>query len=841
MKSKLNYRILVMTAGVIITLGFSPATTFAQGTAFTYQGRLNDGVGAANGSYDLRFTVFDNSASGSQQGPNLTNSATAVSNGWFTVTLDFGNQFPGANRWLEIGVRTNGGSSFFTLSPRQALTPAPYAITAGNFSGTIALAQLPASIVTNGTSGVNLSGTWSGDAGGLTNLNSTNLVGTVPATLLNNAWRIGGNAGTTPGTHFLGTTDNLPLEFKVNGARALRLEPAVNDVSHSNIVNVVAGSSVNVVGAGVYGATIGGGGALNYLGNSYSNRVDADFSTVSGGARNTIQIGADEATISGGVLNTIQVSAAYATIGGGVENTIQTNGTKATIAGGYANTIQPYADVATIGGGYANTIQNNGQRATIGGGSFNLIQSGAYQATIGGGEQNAIRSLAAAATIGGGNANTIQTNAAYTTIAGGLANSIQHHSSYATIGGGYQNTIQPNDSDSYGTIAGGGLNMIQTNSYFATIGGGYGNTLEPTAVATTISGGLQNIIQAGASYATIGGGVQNIVQTNGTKATIAGGYANTIQALADVAAIGGGYGNTIQSNAQRATIGGGSFNLIQPDSYQATIGGGGGNIILNGASYGTIPGGYSNSAATYAFAAGCRAKANHAGSFVWGDLQDVDFASTGVNQFCIRANGGVQLSGDTKMSFGSTLSQKLNLYGTSYGIGIQNSVLYSRGTAFAWYAGGVHNDNVLNAGGGQTLMTLTSAGLVVGSYMVVNSGGLVVNGTLVSTSDRNLKRDFSEVNSRSVLEKVAQLPIQTWTYKNDPGTRHIGPMAQNFYAAFGVGPDDKHIATVDADGVALAAIQGLDQKLEETRAENADLKAQLAELKQLVQTLLPKH
>ena len=89
-----------------------------------------------------------------------------------------------------------------------------------------------------------------------------------------------------------------------------------------------------------------------------------------------------------------------------------------------------------------------------------------------------------------------------------------------------------------------------------------------------------------------------------------------------------------------------------------------------------------------------------------------------------------------------------------------------------------------------------------------------MNGTLVSTSDRSLKQDFSEVNSRSVLEKVAQLPIQTWAYKNDPGTKHLGPMAQDFYAAFGVAPDDKHITTVDESGVALAAIQGLNEKVE---------------------------
>ena len=93
-----------------------------------------------------------------------------MTNGLFTVTLDFGNQFPGADRWLEIAVRTNGGVSFTPLAPRQPLTPTPYAVTAANFNGAIAIAQLPANVITNGASGVNFSGTFSGNLAGLTNL-----------------------------------------------------------------------------------------------------------------------------------------------------------------------------------------------------------------------------------------------------------------------------------------------------------------------------------------------------------------------------------------------------------------------------------------------------------------------------------------------------------------------------------------------------------------------------------------------------------------------------------------------------------------------------------------------
>jgi FG-GAP repeat. len=205
---------------------------------------------------------------------------------------------------------------------------------------------------------------------------------------------------------------------------------------------------------------------------------------------------------------------------------------------------------------------------------------------------------------------------------------------------------------------------------------------------------------------------------------------------------------------------------------------------------------------------------------VWFNANEFDgvFNGTfvGTGQFSAATIGTV--------SFGSSLSQKINLYGTTWGMGIQSGVFYSRigtGGGFGWYAGGVHSDNTFDAGGGSVLMTLTS-------------GGLAVNGTFVSASDRNLKQDFSDVNSGAVLEKVAQLPIQTWAYKNDPSTKHLGPMAQDFYAAFAVGPDDKHITTVDESGVALAAIQGLNQKLEKQRAENAELKRRLEMLEKLM-------
>src|SRR5688572_25557838 len=112
----------------------------AQGTAFTYQGVLNDRGSGASGNYDFQFALFDSTnVPGTVVAGPITTSAI-VSNGLFTVSLDFGsNVFTGSARWLEIGVRTNsgGGGVFVNLAPRQRISAAPYAQAARDLTGLI--------------------------------------------------------------------------------------------------------------------------------------------------------------------------------------------------------------------------------------------------------------------------------------------------------------------------------------------------------------------------------------------------------------------------------------------------------------------------------------------------------------------------------------------------------------------------------------------------------------------------------------------------------------------------------------------------------------------------------
>src|SRR5207237_4948101 len=105
-----------------LVLFFCTGVAVAQTTTFTYQGRLTDGGTAANGTYDLQFKLYDALTAGNLQGsPNtVTKTSVLVTNGIFTVQLDFGaGAFPGADRFLEISVQHNGGG-FTTLTPRRS-------------------------------------------------------------------------------------------------------------------------------------------------------------------------------------------------------------------------------------------------------------------------------------------------------------------------------------------------------------------------------------------------------------------------------------------------------------------------------------------------------------------------------------------------------------------------------------------------------------------------------------------------------------------------------------------------------------------------------------------------
>ncbi|MEQ1605900.1 MAG: tail fiber domain-containing protein [Pyrinomonadaceae bacterium] len=145
----------------------------AQTTEFTYQGQLQSSSVIANGNFDFEFALFDSQSGGSQVGSTLTRNGVGVANGIFSVNLDFGNGFPGASRFLEIRVRQAGGGAFTTLSPRQPISSAPYAVKSiTSDSATVAVNAITANNATNAQNAVNaqtavnFSGSIAGDVTG---------------------------------------------------------------------------------------------------------------------------------------------------------------------------------------------------------------------------------------------------------------------------------------------------------------------------------------------------------------------------------------------------------------------------------------------------------------------------------------------------------------------------------------------------------------------------------------------------------------------------------------------------------------------------------------------------
>jgi hypothetical protein len=479
----------VLLAGAFALTASLPTIAVAQtplGTAFTYQGRLDDGGSPATGTYDVQLVLFDAASAGSQVGPTVTREDVVVANGLFTIPVDFGAVFGGSKRWLQVGVRPGSSTgAFVLLAPRQELTPSPNAAfsAAAPWTGvtgkpagfaddadddvlgglscangeiakrsgsawTCAVDAIGAGTVTAVTGGTGLSGgtitasgtlavdfggggaattvsrsdhvhfgqTWVGSGTGLRVESTTGdaLVGsqtgsasgvrgsgnspagyggyfenngggpalgvsaggirfsdgTTQTTAASGSgtpgWSLTGNAGTSPATNFVGTTDYQAFELRVDNRRALRIEPQGGVGGMFQAPNVLLGYEGNSVVPGVNGAVVNGGGTY---GVPTPNRVTGSFGTVAGGFNN---------------------------VAGDADGNTDT-GTFASIGGGYNNVAS--GGVATIGGGQANGAV--GTAATVGGGYLN--QSTAFFATIGGGGQNV--ASGSSSTVPGGNLN----------------------------------------------------------------------------------------------------------------------------------------------------------------------------------------------------------------------------------------------------------------------------------------------------------------------------------------------------------------------------------------------------------------------------------------------------
>jgi hypothetical protein len=280
--------------GSLLVMLSSAAPAAQVGTAFSYSGRLKYQGQPANGTFDLQVKLYDAPNAGNQAGPLVNVNGLSIVDGLFVTSLDFGNVFNGTAYWLDIAARPSGNGPFTPLSPRQSVSPAPYALYALTPAGPAGPAGAMGPLGPIGPTGP------TGPTGPVGPPGPQGLPGPAGPSGAANGWALVGNSGTSPGQNFIGTTDDTPLEMKVGNMRALRLESGFRLFGPTS-VNWIGGHVVNRVFNGAVGATIAGGGSFDMLTGDSPNEVGANLGTIGGGAGHRVQ--GDYGTIPGGFGN----------------------------------------------------------------------------------------------------------------------------------------------------------------------------------------------------------------------------------------------------------------------------------------------------------------------------------------------------------------------------------------------------------------------------------------------------------------------------------------------------------------------------------------------------------
>lgn len=468
-----------------------------------------------------------------------------------------------------------------------------------------------------------------------------------------------------------------------------------------------------------------------------SNEASGSHSSVGGGFSNSAS--GISSTIAGGQKDT--ASGSLSTVAGGSHNVA--SGDASTVAGGTNNNASGSWSTVGGGGGAISTDSNSaiGDYSTVAGGNSNRA-AGAY-ATIGGGHTN--RAIGFHSTVAGGDANTAQSD--FSAVGGGTANT--SNNTHATVGGGAFNTA----SGQYSSVLGGRGNLA--SGYHSTVGGGEADT-------------------ASGDHSTVGGGHTN--RAGGFHSTIAGGDANL--ANSDFSTVGGGTSNTC--NHTHATVGGGAFNTASGQ-------------------YSTVPGGYVNVASgRYSLAAGRRARAEHIGAFVWADSTNADFATTGTNQFLIRAAGGVGIGTNSP-------SAGLHVKGAGFprAFGYFDTDASAQDAGLRFYEAGVTKSHVYHQASTNTLnlfgegfsgISVNSTGNVgIGTASPTAKlhvvGNICYTGSIGACSDARYKTDVQTISGS--LRKILKLRGVSYRWKKSgfsgqhfDDNLHLGFIAQELEQLF---------------------------------------------------------
>ncbi len=766
--------------------GLSSAAAQAQlATMFTYQGQLRQDGQPFDGSADFRCTLFDAANAGTPVGSSIEIAAVDVTDGLFTIELDFGAEsFDGSPVWLEIEIASPSGGAFMILSPRQAITAAPYSIqTRGLFVDDDGNAAVGGSF---SAAGIRLPGAFGPDPAYVGEPGNFLAFGHAGASedflgYGNNTFYfkdspdggdvgqpnvvVGGSLGISTDTpvaplDVLGSNDingtawfsspkgpfDSHIHYGATGDWYLRsADSAGNVILQDTGGNVGIGTNAPNAKLDVYGSARindfdlslrGGTDTLHGLGWHGVGKLFADTNVdgpvlygFNGGALGSKQEGAQNIALvwrgNGNVGIGVTAPAAKLHIAGtpGVDGIMFPDGTLQTTA-------------AASGGSAWSLSGNSGTDPAT---QF-LGTTDNQPLTLRVNNQKALR-LQFAAYV---DPSTNMTHSSNNVVGGFRANSVDEGAVAATIAGGgvqVQASEYPNRVTDNGGTVGGGVSNTAGNS---------SGTLEDAFYAT-VSGGLLNT--AGGEYTTVGGGFIN--SATGSQSTVAGGTQNNSSGL--YSTVGGGYANS--ANNQASTVAGGESNAA--GALYSTVGGGHNNTATHDRS--TVSGGASNQA-TASGATVSGGKTNLA----MGDTATVTGGQQNIaSAFVSTVAGGYQNTAAGVNSFAAGRRAKANHDGTFVWADLFSQDFASTGS----------NQFLILANGGVGINTNTPAGFAL------NVAGTLSCTTLTQTSDARFKTNVADIDD--ALDTIHELRGVTFDWNCDAAEmrgftdgRQIGFVAQ---------------------------------------------------------------